>query len=125
MSICRRRNRCGRLRPESRRTLQPDRHAGDSAISPWCRPEPRCADFISAGGRKGYCEQYAAAMARQLRAAGIPARVAFGWTLGNRRKGNTYTLTNKPARVDRGLLRRLRPGAVRPDAGRGHGRIGL
>ena len=34
-------------------------------------------------------------MARQLRAAGIPARVAFGWTLGNRRKGNTYTLTNK------------------------------
>src|SRR6185369_4596171 len=44
--------------------------------------------------RKGYCEQYAAAMAWLVRAAGIPARVAFGWTRGNNRKDNTYTLTN-------------------------------
>jgi hypothetical protein len=52
------------------------------------------ADFITEGGRQGYCEQYAAAMAWLVRAAGIPARVAFGWTRGNNRKDNTYTLTN-------------------------------
>jgi transglutaminase-like putative cysteine protease len=51
-------------------------------------------DFITEGGRQGYCEQYAAAMAWLVRAAGIPARVAFGWTRGNNRTDNTYTLTN-------------------------------
>jgi hypothetical protein len=33
-------------------------------------------------------------MAWMVRAVGIPARVAFGWTRGNKRKDNTYTLTN-------------------------------
>lgn len=51
-------------------------------------------NFISEGGRQGYCEQYAAGMAWLVRAAGIPARVAFGFTRGNRKKDNTYTLTN-------------------------------
>jgi transglutaminase-like putative cysteine protease len=51
-------------------------------------------DFILEGGRQGYCEQYAAAMAWLVRAAGIPARVAFGFTRGTNRKDNTYTLTN-------------------------------
>jgi transglutaminase-like putative cysteine protease len=51
-------------------------------------------DFISEGGRKGYCEQYAAAMAWMVRAVGIPSRVAFGWTRGTNKKDNTYTLTN-------------------------------
>ena len=51
-------------------------------------------DFISEGGRKGYCEQYAAAMAWMVRAVGIPSRVAFGWTRGSNKKDNTYTLTN-------------------------------
>ncbi|GIJ68646.1 transglutaminaseTgpA domain-containing protein [Virgisporangium ochraceum] len=51
-------------------------------------------DFIKEGNRQGYCEQYAAAMAWLLRAAEIPARVAFGFTKGNNRNGNTYTLTN-------------------------------
>jgi transglutaminase-like putative cysteine protease len=51
-------------------------------------------DFISKGGRQGYCEQYAAAMAWMVRAVGIPARVAFGFTRGSNRKDNTYTLTN-------------------------------
>ena len=41
----------------------------------------------------GFCQQYAAAMAWLVRAADIPARVAFGFTLGNK-QGNTYTLTN-------------------------------
>ncbi|MFC4019520.1 DUF3488 and DUF4129 domain-containing transglutaminase family protein [Micromonospora sp. GCM10011542] len=42
----------------------------------------------------GYCQQYAAAMAWLVRAAGIPARVAFGFTNGSQQDGNTYTLTN-------------------------------
>ncbi|MET8093879.1 DUF3488 and transglutaminase-like domain-containing protein [Micromonospora sp. NPDC005220] len=42
----------------------------------------------------GYCQQYAAAMAWLVRAAGIPARVAFGFTNGTKRDGDTFTLTN-------------------------------
>jgi transglutaminase-like putative cysteine protease len=50
-------------------------------------------DFITTG-RVGYCEQYAAALAWLVRAAGIPARVAFGFTRGSQRTGNTFTLSN-------------------------------
>jgi transglutaminase-like putative cysteine protease len=51
-------------------------------------------DFLRENNRQGYCEQYAAAMAWLLRAVNIPARVAFGFTKGNNRNGNTYTLSN-------------------------------
>jgi transglutaminase-like putative cysteine protease len=44
----------------------------------------------------GFCQQYAAAMAWMVRAAGIPARVAFGFTRGAQ-DGNTYTITNRNA----------------------------
>ncbi|BCB88030.1 hypothetical protein Psuf_053430 [Phytohabitans suffuscus] len=51
-------------------------------------------DFLT--NRRGFCQQYAAAMAWMVRAAGIPARVAFGFSSGsNRRDGDTFTLTNK------------------------------
>ncbi len=49
-------------------------------------------DFIN--GKTGYCEQYAAALAWLVRQAHLPARVAFGFTRGNSRSGQTYTLTN-------------------------------
>src|SRR5438045_3356431 len=49
-------------------------------------------DFLT--NRQGFCEQYSAAMAWLVRAAGIPARVAFGFTKGSAQKGSTYTLTN-------------------------------
>ncbi|MGI5216005.1 transglutaminase TgpA family protein [Plantactinospora sp. CA-290183] len=42
----------------------------------------------------GFCQQYAAGLAWLVRAAGIPARVALGFTNGNNIEGNTYTLTN-------------------------------
>lgn len=42
----------------------------------------------------GFCQQYAVAMAWLVREAGIPARVAFGFTTGTNRQDNTYTLTN-------------------------------
>jgi transglutaminase-like putative cysteine protease len=44
----------------------------------------------------GFCQQYAAAMAWMVRSAGIPARVAFGFTRGTQ-NGNTYTITNRNA----------------------------
>lgn len=50
-------------------------------------------DFLN--NKQGYCEQYAAAMAWLVRAAGIPARVAFGFTRGANRDGSKYTLTNR------------------------------
>jgi transglutaminase-like putative cysteine protease len=45
-------------------------------------------------GKQGFCQQYAAAMAWMVRAAGIPARVAFGFTNGTSRDGNWTNLTN-------------------------------
>ncbi|WP_089251443.1 transglutaminase TgpA family protein [Asanoa hainanensis] len=44
--------------------------------------------------KKGYCQQYAATMAWMVRAAGIPARVAFGFTNGTSRDGDAMVLTN-------------------------------
>ncbi|RBY88522.1 transglutaminase domain-containing protein [Blastococcus sp. TF02A-26] len=38
------------------------------------------ADFLE--NRRGYCEQYAGAMAAMVRAAGVPARVVLGYTPG-------------------------------------------
>jgi transglutaminase-like putative cysteine protease len=49
-------------------------------------------NFLFAG-KSGYCVQYAAALAWLVRVAGIPARVAFGFTQGAR-DGNTFLLTN-------------------------------
>ncbi len=49
-------------------------------------------DFLK--NREGYCQQYAVAMAWLVRAAHIPARVAFGFTQGQARQGQTLSLTN-------------------------------
>lgn len=45
--------------------------------------------------KTGFCVQYAAALAWMVRTAGIPARVAFGFTRGSRREGDSYELTNR------------------------------
>jgi transglutaminase-like putative cysteine protease len=42
----------------------------------------------------GFCQQYASAMAWLVRAAGVPSRVAFGFTNGSSKRDNTSTLTN-------------------------------
>jgi len=44
--------------------------------------------------KSGFCVQYAAALAWLVRQAGIPARVAFGYTRGGSRDGASYSLTN-------------------------------
>jgi transglutaminase-like putative cysteine protease len=53
------------------------------------------ADFLT--NKTGYCQQYAAAMAWMVRAAGIPARVAFGFTRGTAAGTGVYTITNRNA----------------------------
>nr|WP_205864030.1 DUF3488 and transglutaminase-like domain-containing protein [Planosporangium mesophilum] len=50
-------------------------------------------DFLT--NKQGFCEQYSAAMAWLVRAAGVPARVAFGFSRGSNRNGETWTLTNR------------------------------
>ncbi|AGL15508.1 transglutaminase domain-containing protein [Actinoplanes sp. N902-109] len=57
------------------------------------------ASAISAflDNKAGYCQQYAAALAWMARVAGMPARVAFGFTRGSTRDGNAYVLTNRNA----------------------------
>jgi transglutaminase-like putative cysteine protease len=53
---------------------------------------PKIVDFLQ--NKRGYCVQYAAAMGWLLREAKIPSRVAFGFTRGGAKQGNTLTLTN-------------------------------
>ncbi|MEV4467681.1 transglutaminaseTgpA domain-containing protein [Micromonospora echinofusca] len=50
-------------------------------------------DFLD--NKVGFCQQYAAAMTWLVRAAGIPARVAFGFANGSNSSEGTYTLTNR------------------------------
>ncbi|MGH8774588.1 MAG: transglutaminaseTgpA domain-containing protein [Jiangellaceae bacterium] len=52
-------------------------------------------DFLTEGprGRRGYCEQFAAAMAIMARTLNIPARVAVGYTAGERRDDGTWVVT--------------------------------
>jgi transglutaminase-like putative cysteine protease len=52
----------------------------------------KITDFLE--HKRGFCQQYAAALAWMARAAGIPSRVAFGFTRGSNYTGGTYTLTN-------------------------------
>ncbi|GAA1784294.1 DUF3488 and transglutaminase-like domain-containing protein [Streptomonospora arabica] len=47
--------------------------------------------------RVGYCEQFAGAMALLARQAGIPARVAIGYTAGTRTGGDSWEVTESDA----------------------------
>jgi len=47
--------------------------------------------------RRGYCEQYAGAMAVMVRAAGVPARVALGYTPGSAGRDGTRLITSDDA----------------------------
>ncbi|SDG56651.1 transglutaminase family protein [Klenkia brasiliensis] len=53
------------------------------------------ADFLQL--RRGYCEQYAGAMAVLVRAAGVPARVVLGYTPGQRQPDGTRVVTTADA----------------------------
>ncbi|TFV65996.1 transglutaminase domain-containing protein, partial [Blastococcus sp. CT_GayMR20] len=47
--------------------------------------------------RRGYCEQYAAAMTVMVRAAGVPARLALGYTAGTVQADGTRLITTDDA----------------------------
>jgi transglutaminase-like putative cysteine protease len=47
--------------------------------------------------KRGYCEQFAGAMAVLVRAAGVPARVAMGYTPGSRQSDGTRLITSHDA----------------------------
>jgi hypothetical protein len=47
--------------------------------------------------RRGYCEQYAGTMAVMVRAAGVPARVALGYTPGEERRDGSRLITSDDA----------------------------
>lgn len=53
------------------------------------------ADFLRL--RRGYCEQYAGAMAVMVRAAGVPARVALGYTPGSEQSDGSRLITSDDA----------------------------
>jgi len=65
-------------------TLETDAGTSGSALT----------DFLNA--KKGYCQQYAAATAYLIRAAGIPARVAIGFDRGVQKSGYV-SVTNQNA----------------------------
>jgi transglutaminase-like putative cysteine protease len=48
-------------------------------------------------GKKGYCEQFAGAMAVLVRAAGVPARVALGYTPGTTQSDGSRVITSHDA----------------------------
>lgn len=53
------------------------------------------ADFLQA--RQGFCEQYASAMGAMIRIAGVPARVAVGFTPGRQQPDGSYRVTTSDA----------------------------
>ena len=69
---------------------------------------------------KGYCEQFASAMAMMARVVGIPSRVSVGFLPGRSRRRLLEGVDPRHARLARAVLRRLRLGALRADAGFGH-----
>ena len=52
-------------------------------------------DFLTS--RRGFCEQYASAMGAMIRRAGVPARVAVGFTPGRRAEDGSYAVTTDDA----------------------------
>lgn len=53
-------------------------------------------DFLIVN-KRGYCVQFATAMAWMVRELGLPSRVAIGFTSGSRRTEGSFTLTNHNA----------------------------
>ncbi|MCU1591718.1 MAG: transglutaminase domain protein, partial [Frankiales bacterium] len=52
-------------------------------------------DFLK--GKRGFCEQYASAMAAMIRIAKVPARVAVGFTAGTPQRDGSYKVTTDDA----------------------------
>lgn len=55
----------------------------------------KLVDFLTL--KQGYCEQYASAMGIMLRAVGVPARVAIGFTQGTQAADGSYLISSNDA----------------------------
>ena len=66
-------------------------------------------------GKRGYCEQFASAMAVMLRTLGVPARVAVGFTGGREAGRRPLGEHRGRPRVGGGVVPRRRLDDVRPD----------
>ncbi len=66
----------------------------DTKTAPGSSPDA-LQNFLT--NRAGYCEQYASAMAAMLRVAGMPSRVAIGFTAGVREADGSYVVTTSQA----------------------------
>ena len=66
-------------------------------------------------GKRGYCEQFASAMAVMLRTLGVPARVAVGFTGGREADDGPLGEHRGRPRVGGGVVPRSRLDDVRPD----------
>ena len=72
------------LRAGARHPRLPHRQGNDFSYSLSTEPGTSGDDLVDfLRLRRGYCEQYAGAMAVLVRAAGVPARVALGYTPGS------------------------------------------
>jgi hypothetical protein len=67
----------------------------ESASVPGSNAPDALENFLR--GRRGFCEQYASAMAAMVRGLGIPARVAVGFTPGTSRPDGVYEVTTSDA----------------------------
>ena len=85
------------------------------------RPAAASLDGFLFDAKIGFCQQFSGAEALLLRMAGIPARVATGFTTGSfDEKQQEYVVRDLDAHsVGRGLVPRHRLGDARPDAGHG------
>ena len=90
------------------------------------RPQPRAYPLESFlfKTKRGYCQQFAGAMALLLRMGGVPARVAAGFTPGTLRRAPRTSRWSTTSTRTRGSRRgsRLRLGSVRSDPAVGAGR---
>ncbi|GAA1224603.1 DUF3488 and transglutaminase-like domain-containing protein [Prauserella halophila] len=67
----------------------------DTETAPASDPDA-LADFVL-NGKRGFCEQYASAMAVMLRSLDVPSRVAVGFTRGTTNGQGTRVLTSEDA----------------------------
>ncbi len=65
----------------------------DQNVEP--RPDPLPAFLFR--DRRGYCQQFAGAMALMLRMTGIPSRVVSGFAPGVAEEGGTYSVSDTDA----------------------------
>jgi transglutaminase-like putative cysteine protease len=69
----------------------------ESSTVPGTQARDALENFLRPGGRVGFCEQYASAMAAMVRVLGLPARVGVGFTPGTPQGDGVFEVTTDDA----------------------------